>query len=297
MILDHSPSGHEMVQRTGTTESLTEIWHVRLPKLETDESVANICRRAIEVVSDAVPRYTDLTAVVTGSTTDKDGGTDVEHWEVEVTSVNRIGELGVWNWEIKATPSLETRNTDKDGEPIVVSYPPAVSWFPAGTSIAVVYQQYEDQIAEFDAYVPGAEITGTRRRVIDAGKIGDIIQYAPGWQGKINHEPFFGWARRNVLCLGLDLSLLQRTDSNGWLIEETLRFICRVGGGVVYDDEGVPHTLEPSHLTPGGWDDFAYWIDPSTGLTPKNAKAKRVQIYKEADFNAMITTRYGEEQT
>ena len=113
-----------MVQRTGTTESLTEIWHVRLPKLEQDERMENICKRALEEVSDAVPRYTDLTAVVTGSTTDKDGGTDTEYWEVEVTSVNRIGELGVWSWEIKATPSLEIRNTDKDGAPIIVSYPP-----------------------------------------------------------------------------------------------------------------------------------------------------------------------------
>lgn len=216
---------------------------------------------------------------------------------VEMTIESEEKAFGRWYWEFRSTPQMESTTVDYLNRPIVVSLPSSVEWFAAETSMVMLYTQFQDQVAEMQRYVAGGEIIGQRvSQVRDTNNYADYQISTLPYQGTLNDSIFFGWAKGNVLCMGIDVAVVGSAAGNRLILEETVRFLCR---------PGIKRGAEvlPSRLYPNGWDTYAYWSDPVTGKMPKNLKpelmqpeidpsvpaaVRRVQHYPYANFDWFI---------
>lgn len=283
---EYAPSGSSVRFKGGVPQAKSETYKIYVPAFSG--SVQEVCEQALLIANEEHLNYLDATVKIIGLVHDTDcNGIVQTYYHCEVMTDLDATEYNTWHWSVRSALSQETRTTDWEGEPVIVSYPPAVDWFGGGTSMGVFYKQFEDQIAEMSVYIPGSEIQGRRRRIVSKQNEGLVLRRARDWQGKINAAPFFGWARGNVLCLGLDVQFTHKLRTDGWVIDETVRFMSRPGGQVESEgEEGAP--LSPT--TPDGWDSWVFWKDPQTGLIPPDLEPLQVRHYQYANFEQMLTT-------
>lgn len=285
----YTPSGGQIVKFIGgVPQSKAESYYIYVPIFEGN--IEDIAEQALLIASDEYLVYQDATVELMGRVSMKNcDGENEEYWQCKVSTDLESTEFNIWNWTVRSALTQEIRTTDYQGRAVIVGYPPAVDWFSGGTSLAVFYKKFETQLPEMSVYVPGSEIQGTRRRLISKENVDLVVQRTRTWQGRINSSDFFGWAQANVLCLGLDVRFTHKLRNDGYIIDETVRFLCRPGGGVQGSAfESVNKPISPD--IPGGWHEWVYWKDPQTGLIPSDTEPEEVQHYPYGNFNQMLTT-------
>lgn len=149
---------------------------------------------------------------------------------------------------------------DKDDNEILLGNSPSVTITevdPDGNSIT---RTLKPQTGLVDVQVPQTTMRFSRKETQDT------LVKSQAYVGKLNDDTFFGGAAGTVLCTRIESS---STD-----------------GGVNFD---VAYEFQ---YRPDGWKADVVYIDPETSLPLKGANAtdgtkKSVDIYEEADFDAL----------
>lgn len=300
-------SGTTMKYKGGVPQTLTSTYFIYVP-FEKQDTLKDVCEKAVLLAKEQNINYLDITVKVNGIINEKNcNGENVAYYQCEMTADLDGYEYNQWIWSIRSTPATEVKTVDYEGYPTYVTKPDAVSWFGGlGGAVGVMLYRYQKQLAEMDVYVPASEIVGQRKRIISTASSESVIAHTRNWQGYTNSATFFGWAPRNVLCMGLDVEFVNKLRNNGWIIQETVRFQCKPGPGEMgevaafcgapppgFDPKDPIYQGTPGSPTmPGGWDSYVYWRDPDTGIAVP--PARRIQNYPTKNFQEMLKLSVGD---
>jgi hypothetical protein len=207
-------------------------------------------------------------------------------FEVEIQNGIEAYPLDKMRWNISPTGQQERTTVDINGNPIVLSYAPALDWaIGGGIGFAFTYTTYADQVGEADKYISCEEISGTITEIIPEGSFITYISGLREWQNTINSAEFFGHAIGNVLCLGWTTDMIGERLNGDYLVESRVRFSTKPGSILsMWSESGT--------VAAGGWNSWHYWKDPTNGMVPDDVHSTdgayvEVQHYALKDFTSL----------